>query len=283
MKNIGSNKRGVLILGIVILVLMALAGWKLVLSPALDAGNAAKAALADTQQKITLADAEIAKQCKTLSDIQTVLVQVRSNQAKFPPTADVSELFNQIRRAANAAGIPTKNISSVQAPAPAVGDIATIAEMPVTISVVAGKNAVTRFLSALESMPRSYLVTNLAVTSGNAPSNVAVTVNGNAYVIQAKSLQDILDQVDKSQVPIKQACHLKELPPLNTTPQDQTGPTDTGAFPSPTPTTAGGGTGTMPTSPTSPTTAPSTQLPIVPVQPSPAGATTQNGKVPVAG
>jgi len=265
MSKLLHNKRSTLILGIVALVLVALAGWKLVLSPALDAGNAQQASLIDTRNKITSTDQEIGKQCKILNDIQSVLAQARRNQAKFPPTADVSELFTQIRKAANSAGIPTKNITSVQAPAPAVGDISTVAEMPVTITVQASGNQVSRFLAALEAMPRSFIVNTMGVSPTD--KGIAMTTNGAAYIIQTESLQEILDKVYKQSGSIKGTCHLQDLPTINNTPDSQPGTGDLGIV---TPTTPGAGTTpTNPTTPgnTTPSTPPSSQLPIVPVQP----------------
>jgi Tfp pilus assembly protein PilO len=256
MNNLMRSKRAVLALGTVLLVLVALAGWKFVISPELDAGNQAKATLEDTNTKITQAESDIAKQCKVLTDIQTVLAQARNNQAKFPPTADVSQLFTQIRLAANIAGIPTQNITTVQAPAPAIGDITTVAEMPVTIDVIAKPTDVTKFLAALEAMPRSFIVTNMAVTGSSTAGSEAVTINGNAFIIQTTSLQDVLDQVNKAQLPIKQSCHLTELPPLEGTGAAAAGGTTDGATPTFAPVTPT----TAPTAPAA-TTPPATTVP----------------------
>jgi Tfp pilus assembly protein PilO len=256
MNNLMRSKRAVLALGTVLLVLVALAGWKFVISPELDAGNQAKATLDDTNLKITKAETDIASQCKVLTDIQTVLAQARNNQAKFPPTADVSQLFTQIRLAANIAGIPTQNITTVQAPAPAIGDITTVAEMPVTIDVIAKSAQVTNFLAALEAMPRSFIVTNMAVTGSSTAGSEAVTINGNAYIIQTTSLQDVLDQVNKAQVPIRQSCHLTELPPL-------AGNGAAGAAGA----TGATGDATPSVAPVTPTTAPGTNAPTTPVPP----------------
>jgi Tfp pilus assembly protein PilO len=264
MTNLMRSKRAVLALGTVLLVLVALAGWKFVISPELDAGNQAKATLADTNMKITQTETDITKQCKVLTDIQTVLAQARNNQEKFPPTADVSTLFGQIRTAANIAGIPTQNITTVQAPAPAIGDLKTVAEMPVTITVTAKPTDVTKFLAALEAMPRSFLVTNMAVTGSSTPGNEAVTINGNAYIIQTTSLQDVLDEVNKAQVPIKQSCHLTELPPLaSSTASGAVGGSADSATPTFTPVTP---TDT-PTAPATTTVPPTTTIPPTTTQP----------------
>ncbi len=236
MANLLHNRRAVLALGIVVLILVALAGWQFIVSPQLNQGSVVSSNIDQLNAQTSLTHAKIQQECRKLNDIQSVLVQARNNQAKFPPTADVTQLFTQIRTAANVAGIPTQNISQVQAPAPVIGDVQSVAEMAVSITVTSRPNQVANFLAALEAMPRSFLVQNLAVTAGATPGTVAVTINGNAFIIQTKSLQQVLDDVNKARVDLKAQCHLTALPTIpNTASAIPTTAPPTPVTPTPTP------------------------------------------------
>jgi len=263
MTNMMKNKRAVLALGAIVLVLVGLAGWQFVVSPQLAQGSSIKASIAQINTSIQLAEAKIKGECNKLTNIEAVLAQARNNQAKFPPTADVTTLFTQIRTAANSAGISTQNITEVQAPAPVIGNVNSVAEMGITITVAGKPTQVATFLGALEAMPRSFLVTNLAVTPGTSKNQVDITINGNAFIIQTESLQQVLTQVNRARLDLVRQCNLTNVPgaaagaanstnstsPAGSAPAPATGgapATTTTVPPTTTPTTPATGTTTPP-------------------------------------
>jgi Tfp pilus assembly protein PilO len=245
MSGIMRNKRAVAILGVALLLLTAMAGWFLVVSGEFDNKNQVNAQLENANLTLATNKQQITTLCMNLKNVQGVLEQAAQNQAKFPPTADITDLFTQIRQAANGVGIPTSDITEVQAPAPAIGNVATVAEMALTITVVAKPTQVAPFLAALESMPRSFILSNLAVAPGSSPSRVAVTIAGNAFIIQTKPLSDTLTEINSARANLTQSCreqgvHIDAMPsatPSPAAPTQTLAPTPA-ATPTATPTTS---------------------------------------------
>jgi Tfp pilus assembly protein PilO len=184
-------------------VLVLLAGWFLLVSPQ-NATAADLSAQAESQvQANQQTEAKIAALKAQYKNLPTLQKQLAVAQTHLPPTPQLPALLRQLSAAAKGAGVTLKSVSPGTptpldaSPIPAKsGDAAAASEVnviPVTIMIEGPFANVRLFLSKVESMPRSVLVTGVTITRVTAtgagsgpttPGNV-LTTNITARVFSA--------------------------------------------------------------------------------------------------
>jgi len=191
------------LLGMVVMVVLALVSWFFLLSPRM----ATAADIADQQTQAEAVNAKSSKEIALLTKMKAGLLQERAIAAalavKFPATADQPTLFRQIVAAAAKAGIGEKNVTSVGPAAPvlgspssgaklpgagaaagAKGDGGAMASMAVSFNAKGTLAQMVAMLQSLEDLPRSYLIKNVDLASGETDS-FTMTVEGDMFMYRA--------------------------------------------------------------------------------------------------
>jgi hypothetical protein len=168
-------------------VLVLLAGWFLLVSPqrqsAEDIGAQAETQTANnqvTQGKINALKAQYA-------NLPTLQKQLAIVQTRMPQTPNMPGLLRNLNAAATAAGVKLLGVTPANATALGgtgqttnKGDSALTAPGAVQVIgvtvTVSGPFANTRlFLTSLEAMPRTFIVTGLAIARDTAPATTSAT------------------------------------------------------------------------------------------------------------
>lgn len=183
------------LLGALALVVIAGAGWLLVLGPT-------TATLADVHEQTDAARAQnqlLAAQLLTLQDQAAHLDDTRETaralSTKFPPTADQPGLFEQVTDAATGAGIGPKDVTALTPTPPTVGGVdpaagvqptaptGNLARQTVTVSVEGDFAATQELLENLEELPRAYLITSVTLGGGAVGGQYTTTITGDMFVM----------------------------------------------------------------------------------------------------
>jgi Tfp pilus assembly protein PilO len=185
-------------------VLVLVTGWFLLVSPQRQSADDI-AAQADSQVAANVStQAKIDALKAQYTNLPTLQKQLALVQTHLPQTPGMPSLIRNLSQAATASGVklltvtpatPSPLVTSA-APTSPTGTSALAAPgqvnvIPVTLNVV-GPFANTRlFLSSLESMPRSFLVTGLTIvrgkggagtgTTSGAPGGLTTTVTGRVF------------------------------------------------------------------------------------------------------
>lgn len=207
-----STKRNIILFGTLALVVLAVAGWFLLLAPRMaTAGDidAQRDSVATTNE---VTQAQIVELTTMKEDIGTAKADADLLTRRFPPTAAQAMLFEHIRRAAFKAGLPERKISTLTITVPTIGasdgsvslapattttvdpnatvpttgapvaaPAGQLATMNVDLSVSGPQDRLTALLSALEGMDRAFLVTsvNLGTTEGES----TLTLTGKMFLL----------------------------------------------------------------------------------------------------
>jgi Tfp pilus assembly protein PilO len=216
-----SGKRAIVIFGSLILVVVAVAGWFLLLSPRL----ATAGELNDQRDSVETANAVTRTQIAELNEMKEQIGQAKADAdlltRRFPPTAEQSVLFNLVQQAAASAGIPASKISTLTisvptlgttdgsvtlpgataAPAPAADASATgtvpsdpaaappaapgggLASMTVDVTVSASEERLAAFVQALENMDRAFLVTGINIAGTGETGGSSLTLSGTMFLL----------------------------------------------------------------------------------------------------
>jgi Tfp pilus assembly protein PilO len=132
------------------------------------------------------------KQAEQLDEVRAT---ARALATKFPPTADQPGLFREITAAAEKAGIGPDGLTSLT-PTPPVeggGDAASgiqledpsegLAKQTMAIAVTGAYDQMQQFLENLEQMPRSFLITSVALSGGGEGDKFTATISGDMFVM----------------------------------------------------------------------------------------------------
>lgn len=116
-----SSKRTIVLLGSLLLVVIAVAGWFVLLSPRL----ATAGELNDQRDSVETANAVTRTQIEELKQMEAEIGQAKADAdlltRRFPPTAEQSVLFNLVQQAAASAGLPASRISTLTISVPSLG------------------------------------------------------------------------------------------------------------------------------------------------------------------
>ena len=184
------------VLGALALLVIAGAGWMLVLGPA-------SAKLADVEEQtvssrdqndlLTLQLLQLKKQAAGLDETRAT---ARALAAKFPPTADQPGLFEQVTDAATGAGIGPKQVTALTPTPPTVGGVdaaagvqpaagggGTLATQTVTVSVEGSYVETQQLLENLEELPRAFLLSTVTLGGGAESGLYTTTITGSMFVM----------------------------------------------------------------------------------------------------
>lgn len=172
-------------------VLVLVAGWFLLVSPQMS--NASDIAAQAQQQDDSNArqEAQIAQlqaQYKTLPDLQAKLALI---QTHLPDTPQIPGLLRNLSAAAATTGVSLQSVSP-GSPAP-VGATSTakntkitgLAEVPLSMTIQGQFANVKAFLAALETMPRSVLVTGVNISRGTGGTNTGAVPSATSSALSA--------------------------------------------------------------------------------------------------
>ena len=116
-----NKSRSTVVFGSLILVVLIAAGWFLLLSPRMGKPGEIRA----EQDQVAAVNATTEASIKDLQEKQKQLPQAREYASRlaerFPSTAAQAEMFEMVRDAARAAGIPEQNITDLTPSVPAIG------------------------------------------------------------------------------------------------------------------------------------------------------------------
>lgn len=216
-----SSKRNIIIFGSLILVIVAVAGWFVLLSPRLSTPGE----LNDQRVSVETANAVTRTQIAELEEMKAQIGQAKADAdlltRRFPPTAEQSVLFNLVQQAAASAGLPASKISTLTISVPTLGSsdgsvtlpgttgadptttgtapstpatdpasgvpapAATgggLASMTVDVTVSGPKARLSGFVRALENMDRAFLVTAINL-AGTGEGGSSLTLSGTMFLL----------------------------------------------------------------------------------------------------
>lgn len=185
------------LLGSLALVLVAAVGWLFVLSPQSSELGEIQTRITDTRDQndmLRLQLVSLQRQAQALGDTKA---GAQALAEKFPPTADQPGLFEQVTSAAEAAGIPARDLTALTPTPPQVGTAdpaqgvqlpsqstsADLARQSVTLSVEGSYAETATLLANLETMPRAYLVTSVTVSGATDSGGFVTTIVGDMFVM----------------------------------------------------------------------------------------------------
>lgn len=167
------------VVGALALLLIAAAGWMLVIGPQNDALAEVREQTQTARDQNDLLTLQLATLRKQAAELDATRETAAALARKFPPTADQPGLFRQVTGAATAAGIPARDVTALTPTPPTVGGVdpaagvqpesgpAQLARQTVTVSVTGGYTETQDLLENLEEMPRAYLVSSVTLSSAS--------------------------------------------------------------------------------------------------------------------
>jgi Tfp pilus assembly protein PilO len=183
------------ILGATGLLLIIALGWLLVVGPKTAALADVRLKIADTRDQNDTLQLQLVALKQQAEHLDEVRSTARALAEKFPPTADQPGLFREITAAAQEAGIGPDGVTSL-APTPPVeggADAASgiqlmdpsegLAKQTVAIAVTGSYDQTQQLLENLESMPRSLLITSVALSGGAEGGEFTSTISGDMFVM----------------------------------------------------------------------------------------------------
>ena len=206
--------RAIVLVGSLVLVLVAVLGWFVLLSPRLGTVGEIDAERVVVESANEVAQAQIVELVKMKDNIASAKVDADELTRRFPPTAEQAELFTLVKAAATDAGIKERNITTLTISVPTIGAVngsvtlpsetaptdATTAGAPpdptqaapvtqgqlgsmtVDATVAGNQQELVAFLHALENMGRAFLVTSISMGSGDMQNN-SLTISGQMFLL----------------------------------------------------------------------------------------------------
>lgn len=183
------------VVGALVLLLIAAAGWMLVIGPKNDALAEVREQTQTARDQNDLLTLQLATLRRQAAELDATRDTARALARKFPPTADQPGLFQQVTGAATAAGIPPRNVTALTPTPPTVGGAdptagvqpdsgpAELARQTVTVSVTGGYTETQDLLENLEEMPRAYLVSSVTLSGGAEEGGFTTTITGDMFVM----------------------------------------------------------------------------------------------------
>lgn len=183
------------VVGALALLLIAAAGWMLVIGPQNDALAQVREQTQTARDQNALLTIQLATLRKQASELDATRDTAQALARKFPPTADQPGLFRQVTGAATVAGIPPRDITALTPTPPTVGGVdpaagvqpesgpAQLARQTVTVSVTGGYTETQDLLENLEEMPRAYLISSVTLSGGVEEGGFTTTITGDMFVM----------------------------------------------------------------------------------------------------
>lgn len=186
------------LVGTLMLVLVAAAGWVLGVGPKTSELSDVRLEIAAAREQNDVLRQQLATLDEQREQLGALRADAQALATKFPPTADQPGLFEQVSQAALDAGIRPEDVTSVAPTPPSVGGTQTpvegqpvpesaggvpLARQTVTVAVQGSYDQTQRLLDNLEHLPRAYLITSLTLTGGGTEGTYTTTVAGDMFVM----------------------------------------------------------------------------------------------------
>ena len=188
------------VLGSLLLLVLATAGWLLALGPTTSAISEQREATVEAADRNLLLTTQLAQLQAKADDLGATTKAEKALARLFPPTAEQPAFFGLLDDAARRAGYGADDIVTlsptapgVRAPQAAGGDDAEgdgagggapgeqLALQTVTLSVSGSADSARRLLGELEELERAFLVRSVTL-SGTDADGVSMTVVGTTFV-----------------------------------------------------------------------------------------------------
>lgn len=191
LQSLGAAK----VLGTASLLVIAGAGWSLVLGPVTSNLSDVRDETRSAAASNLVLEEQFFKLKDQAGQLDRTRRTARALAIKFPPTADQPGLFGQVTAAARAAGIRPADVTALTPTPPtfgtdpAGGGVVTnpndrfLARQTVTVSVDGSYAATSRLLGNLEELPRAFAVNAVAVAVGATPRTYTATITGTMFVM----------------------------------------------------------------------------------------------------
>jgi Tfp pilus assembly protein PilO len=195
-QSVGTTK----ILGAVGLVLVAAAGWLVVLQPQTTELSGIRTKIDSTRSENETSRVELLKLEEQRKKLAGTRATARALAARFPATADQPGLFRAVTAAAMQAGIPARQVTELTPQAPVAGSGAgaqlpgtqpsgapkeELASQTVAISVEGNYDQLQRLLENFEDTPRSYLISSVVLGVGATPGAFTAAITGLMFMMPA--------------------------------------------------------------------------------------------------
>jgi len=196
--------------------LVLVAGWFLLVSPLHSQADDIAATVDAKSANVSTLESQIAKlkvESKTLGAVQQ---QVKTLRGHLPSTPSMPALIRDISAQAKAAGAELVGITPAQPAKLSAGSIANasgvvdlsapgqVNEIPLTIQITGNYAAVRNFLTNIENLNRSVLITDVDITRGDTASNAAsskelkATLSGRTFMANPGTFSDPAAQLSQA-------------------------------------------------------------------------------------
>lgn len=192
--------------GIVLVLAIAALSWFFLLSPRLSKAAEVSAQAAQVQTANLSLRNQYNQSLAQAQEAPQAAAEAQKLFATMPQQAELPQVLEQVSGAAEAAGIKTGDIRTINASipaavAPSVGDVSGIklASMALTVTADAGRDKALTFLDNLQALDRAMLIKSselqqaIGITGQTEAENVQVV--GSMFVLQS-TLPDLVAQVD---------------------------------------------------------------------------------------
>jgi Tfp pilus assembly protein PilO len=158
------GRRGIFAVGAVVGVIVLVAGWLLLVSPARSDISKTKAAAATQSHDNDSARIQLATMRGIAKNLPQEQAELALLNQRVPNAAQLPALLRQIRAAADSSGVSLDNLTPT-VPAP-LTDAPGISAVSISMEVTGGYADVEQFDDALESLKRTFLVSGFTMTGG---------------------------------------------------------------------------------------------------------------------
>lgn len=197
-----SRVRRTIFVGVLLIVLVAAAGWQFLLSPRLEEAVSINAEAEQVETATLSTMAKYTDLRRKADELPAAAKEAEALFASMPREADLPDFLKQITKAAEESGIPPQDITTLSTGLPSPIDsgenpAVQLGTMSLSITVKGSMVEFRRFLDALVDLDRSILITSTNVTISAEDAQASqMSVQGTMFVMQSP-LEDLLAQVEE--------------------------------------------------------------------------------------
>lgn len=211
--NIALSPATTVLVGSLTLLLVAAAGWMLLLGPLTSRVAEQREAAVAAADRTFVLTTQLSKLRAKAEDLTATVTAEEQLRALFPPTADQPGFFEQVGAVAREAGYAPSEITTLSPtapqlvappappqpdpaadpaaegaedgaaePAPAPAPPAEYAAQTVSLSLTGSYDEARRLLAGLETLDRAFLLRSISIAGEAGSSTLTVTLSGSTFV-----------------------------------------------------------------------------------------------------